>query len=67
MKNWKTTLAGVFAALAALFSGLSAELDADAATRADWPAIAAMLLAGAGLVLARDARPEPPAGKGETR
>jgi hypothetical protein len=54
----KTTAAGIVAFLALVFGALSAELDGDATTRADWNRVVAECVAAAsllfGLQAARD-------------
>lgn len=56
MKNgsWKTTVAGIAAIVTALGSAVGALFDADPATLPDWGAVAAAILAGIGLIAARD-------------
>jgi hypothetical protein len=54
MSSWKTTAAGIGAILVAVGSALSATFDADPATVADWGAVVAACIAGAGLLFARD-------------
>jgi hypothetical protein len=54
MSSWKTTAAGIGAILVAVGSALSATFDADPATVADWGAVVAAVIAGAGLLFARD-------------
>jgi hypothetical protein len=54
MNSWKTTAAGIGAILVAVGSALSATFDADPATVADWGAVVAACIAGAGLLFARD-------------
>lgn len=53
-KSWKTTGAGISAILIAVGSALNALTDNDPATVVDWGALSAALLAGIGLVFARD-------------
>lgn len=55
MKSWKTTLAGVGAILAVVGTALSALFDADPATVPDWSVVSAGIMAGLGLIVARDA------------
>lgn len=52
--SWKTTAAGIGAILVAVGSALTATFDADPATVADWGAVVAAIIAGAGLIMARD-------------
>ena len=54
MKSWKTTVAGICAILAAVAGALAAELDGDPATTANWTAVIAAVVAGLGLIAARD-------------
>ena len=54
MNSWKTTAAGAGAILVAIGSALSATFDADPATVADWGAVVAAVIAGIGLIFARD-------------
>lgn len=54
MKSWRTTLLGVGAALTALGDAMTATLDQDAATVADWTMVAAVVAAAIGLIVARD-------------
>jgi uncharacterized membrane protein YhiD involved in acid resistance len=53
-KSWKTSAAGVGAILVALGSALSATFDADPVTVPDWGALVAAIIAGVGLIAARD-------------
>lgn len=53
-KSWKTTGAGIGAILVAVGSALSATFDADPLTVADWGAVIAAIIAGIGLIAARD-------------
>ena len=52
--SWKTTGAGVGAILIALGSALTALTDNDPATVVDWGSLSAALVAGLGLLCARD-------------
>lgn len=52
--SWKTTAAGIGAVLVAVGSALNATFDADPATVADWGAVVAAVIAGVGLLFARD-------------
>lgn len=54
MKSWKTTVTGIAAIVVAIGSALIATLDSDPATVADWGAVVAAVLAGVGLMAARD-------------
>ena len=53
-RSWKTTAAGIGAVLVAVGSALNATFDADPATVADWGAVVAAVIAGVGLLFARD-------------
>lgn len=53
-KSWKTTVAGVAAILTAVGSALTAMFDNDPATVMDIGATVAAIMAGVGLILARD-------------
>lgn len=52
--SWKTTTAGIAAIVAALATAVGALFDADPTTLPDWGAVAAAILAGVGLIAARD-------------
>ena len=54
--SWRTTTTGILAIVVALSGALKAELDGDVLTAADWGAVAAAVMAGIGLILARDAK-----------
>ena len=54
MNSWKTSAAGIGAILVAVGSALTATFDADASTVADWGAVVAAVIAGVGLLFARD-------------
>lgn len=54
MKSWKTTLAGIGAALVAIGAALEAQFDGDPATAADWGIVITAIIAAVGLWLARD-------------
>lgn len=54
MKSWKTTTAGIGAILIAVGGALTATFDNDPATVADWGAVIAAVIAGVGLLFARD-------------
>lgn len=54
MNSTRTTIAGIAAILAAVFSAASAILDGDPGTVPAWEAVAAAITAGVGLMLARD-------------
>lgn len=55
MNNKNTTIAGIGAILVAIGSVLTAMFDGDAATNADFAAAIAAVIAGVGLILAKDA------------
>lgn len=52
--SWKTTAAGIGAILVAVGGAMSAMFDADPATVPDWGAVIAAIIAGIGLITARD-------------
>lgn len=54
--SWRTTAAGLGAALAAIGTAISATFDADPGTVADWPTAIAIAVAALGLLVARDNR-----------
>lgn len=54
--SWRTTLTGVLAILVAIAGAAKAELNGDVSTVADWGAVAAAVMAGLGLIFARDAK-----------
>lgn len=54
MASWRTTTTGILAIVAAVATVLKAELDGDPATVADWGTAMAAVLAGIGLLVARD-------------
>lgn len=56
MKSWRTTTTGVLAIVVAIAGAVKAELDGDVTTSADWGAVAAAIIAGVGLIAARDAK-----------
>jgi uncharacterized membrane protein YhiD involved in acid resistance len=53
-KSWKTSAAGIGAILIAVGSALSSMFDNNPATVADWGAVVAAVIAGIGLLAARD-------------
>lgn len=53
-KSWKTTTAGIGAILVALGSILQALFDGNPATEPDYAALVAAIIAGVGLLAARD-------------
>jgi hypothetical protein len=54
MKSWKTTTAGIAAAVAAIANALSNHFDGDPATTAEWGLVIAAVTAAIGLFKARD-------------
>ncbi len=56
MKSWRTTTTGILAIVIAIAGAVKAELDGDVTTTADWGAVAAAIIAGIGLIAARDNR-----------
>lgn len=54
MKSWKTTVAGVCAIVAAAAGAIGALVDGNPATNPDWTATWAAIMAGVGLITARD-------------
>ena len=54
MKSWKTTLAGVGAILAVIGAALNLYFDGNPATNPDWSLVSAGVMAGFGLIFARD-------------
>jgi len=52
--SWKTTLAGIGAILVAVGSAVVAQFDADPSTMPEWGAVVAAVIAGIGLITARD-------------
>ena len=52
--SWKTTGAGISAILVAAGSAIAALTDNDPTTVVDWGALSAALIAGIGLIFARD-------------
>jgi len=54
MKSWKTTVAGIAAILTAVGAALTALFDADPTTNVDLAATIAAVMAGIGLITARD-------------
>ena len=53
-KNWKTTGAGVAAILVAVSAALTALTDGDSATNIDFAMLISSVIAGVGLICARD-------------
>ena len=54
--SWRTTAAGIGAILVAAGSAMSAHFDNDPLTVADWGSVVAAVVAGIGLIMARDAK-----------
>jgi uncharacterized membrane protein YhiD involved in acid resistance len=54
--SWRTTTAGIGAILVAIGSALAAHFDSDPTTVSDWGAVVAAIIAGIGLIAARDAK-----------
>jgi len=54
--SWRTTSAGIAAILVAVGAALTALTDSDPVTVPDWGAVVAAVIAGIGLLFARDAR-----------
>jgi len=52
--SWRTTVAGIGAILVAVGSAVAAYFDNDPLTNADWGAVVAAIIAGVGLLNARD-------------
>lgn len=54
MKSWKTTTAGIAAAVAAIANAVANHFDGDPATKAEWGLVIAAVTAAVGLFKARD-------------
>ena len=54
MTSWRTTTAGIAAIVVAVGTAVCALFDADPLTLPDWGAVAAAVMAGVGLLAARD-------------
>lgn len=54
MMSWKTTTAGIGAILVAVGSAMTAMFDNDPSTVPEWGAVVAAIIAGIGLITARD-------------
>jgi predicted aconitase with swiveling domain len=54
MKSWRTTTSGVIAILLAFGAAAQALIDGNPATNPDWAAVGAAVMAGIGLLTARD-------------
>lgn len=57
MNNRNTTVAGIGAILVAVGGVLAAMFDGDPVTAPDFPTAVAAIIAGVGLILAKDAKP----------
>jgi len=60
MKNRNTTIAGIGSILVAVGALLTALFDGDAATAPDYATAVAAIVAGVGLILAKDAKGDAP-------
>jgi hypothetical protein len=54
MNSWKTTTAGIGAILVAIGAAMKAMFDNDPSTVPEWGAVVAAIIAGIGLIAARD-------------
>jgi hypothetical protein len=54
MNSWKTTACGILAIVVAVGTCLRAMWDSDPATVADWSVVISSVMAGVGLIAARD-------------
>ena len=54
MKSWKTTASAIVVILLAVFTAVGAMVDSDPETAPDWNIVAAEIMAGVGLFMARD-------------
>lgn len=54
MKSWQTTAAGVAAILAAVAGAVQLLTDGDPSTNPDWNTTVTAIIAGVGLIFARD-------------
>lgn len=54
MKSWRTTALGIGAILTALGNALTGQFDADVTTNPEWGVVIAAVIAGVGLIMARD-------------
>ncbi len=54
--SWRTSAAGIGAILVAIGSAVTAITDNDPLTIPDWGAVVAAVIAGVGLIFARDAK-----------
>lgn len=53
-RSWRTTTAGILAIVGSICAAVSAELDGNPDTSANWAAVIPAAIAGIGLVFARD-------------
>lgn len=60
MNDKKTTIAGIGAILVAVGSALVAYFDGDVATNVDFATTIAAVIAGVGLIMAKDSKPAQP-------
>ena len=56
MASWRTSLSGILAIVLALTAAAQALLDGNPATNPDWTSVGAAVMAGLGLLNARDAK-----------
>jgi len=54
MSSWKTTTTGILAIVVAISAAVKCTIDNDPSTVADWGSVAAAVMAGIGLIFARD-------------
>jgi hypothetical protein len=54
IKSWKTSLAGIAAVGVVLFAALEMQFDNDPLTVPNWGAVVGAMIAGVGLLFARD-------------
>ncbi len=54
MSSWKTTAMGICAVIAAIVGVVPLLMDGDPSTNPDWTAVIAAVVAGIGLISARD-------------
>ena len=54
--SWRTTTAGIAAIVAAIATAVTALFDSDPLTNPEWGAVVAAIMAGIGLMAARDNR-----------
>jgi hypothetical protein len=54
MKSWKTTSAGILAIIISVLAAVQAQFDNDPTTMPQWETAFAALIAGIGLLFARD-------------